>query len=269
LLDAPTPESRRHLLTMPCNVERLLRLRFRTYDEDVARDALVTWLDPSRSAEEVRASYGNAPRDARLWLTTWPYLYLARNAVRRLHRHGERIELSGGSESAIEPVEQDPTAALRVTRALERVRRVDPVGYAMLLDFLHDRFDARGWGRSLGASDATVTDRKYISIYRYAVYFHDVMERIAPHDAAVALSARRFAPLDGLTTSGPAAATEAGALDSARSALADPSLTMSRFRQLYRDGARQSLTLLADPDALGQETMAAMGTSFRRILRID
>jgi hypothetical protein len=147
-----------------------------------------------------------------------------------------------------------------MTRALEKVRRVDAVGYAMLLDFLRDRFDAQAWAEALGAAPASVTDRKYLAIYRYAVYFHDVLDVVAPHEASVALSARRFAPGE---------PTEHAALEAVRAALSAPDLALAAFRQLYREGATRSLALLAAPDALGQETMADLGTAFRRVLRID
>jgi hypothetical protein len=39
LLADPTSENRRSLLTMPCDVQRLLALRFRAYAPDVAREA--------------------------------------------------------------------------------------------------------------------------------------------------------------------------------------------------------------------------------------
>src|SRR5688572_13753128 len=122
LLAAPELESRKRLLTMPCDVQRLLGLRFRGYGEDVAREA---------------------PLDARLWLTSWAYLYLGRNAVRRIHR--ERAVTAVDREFPPEPPTADPAVALRVLRALDKVQRVDAPGYAMLLDFLRDRFDARAW----------------------------------------------------------------------------------------------------------------------------
>lgn len=50
LLTEPTVEHRRRLFAMPCDVQRLLQLRFRTYGGDVAQEALIAWLDPSRPA---------------------------------------------------------------------------------------------------------------------------------------------------------------------------------------------------------------------------
>jgi hypothetical protein len=125
---------------------------------------------------------------------------------------------------------------------------------------LHDRFDAQGWATMLGWAAASVTDRKYLSVYRYAVAFHDVLAQITPREAAIALAARRFTAGD---------PSEHDALAATRAALAAPQLTMAAYRQLYREGASLSLTLLAEPEALGAEAMADMGTAFRRVLRLD
>src|SRR4051812_16245880 len=183
LLADPTMDNRRRLLTMPCDVQRLLGHRFRSHGPDIAREALVAFLAPEWDPDDITLSYGKAPRDARLWLGSWPYLNLARSAVRRAQRDGERQRPAGSDESA-EARPSDPALGLRMMRALEKVRRVDPVGYAMLLDFLRDRFDASAWGASLGAAPAAITDRKYLAIYRYAVYFHEVIEVVTPHEAA-------------------------------------------------------------------------------------
>jgi len=259
LLADPTLENRRRLLTMPCNVQRLLEHRFRAHGPDVARDALVAWLDPAWDPDDLTLSYGRAPRDARLWLGSWPYLYLARSAVRRVQRDADRERPAGPDEPAdLRPA--DPALAVRASRALEEVHRIDPVGYAMLLDFLRDRFDAEAWGASLGAAPASVTDRKYLAIYRYAVYFHEVMELLAPHEARVALQSRRFSPGD---------PSEHAALEATRAALGSPGLALGAWRHLYREGATRSLALLAEPDALGQDAVADLGTAFRRVLRLD
>jgi hypothetical protein len=259
LVSEPTLDNRRRLLTMPCDPQRLLGLRFRGHEPDVAREALVAWLDPAWEADDISLSYGRAPRDARIWLGSWAYLYLGRNAVRRAQRDGERLR-PADPDAAAESRQGDPALALRMTRALEKVRRVDAVGYAMLLDFLRDCFDAQAWAVALGSGPASVTDRKYLAIYRYAVYFHEVLEVVAPHGAAVALSARRFSPGE---------PTEHAALETTRATLGAPDLALPAWRQLYREGASRSLALLAAPDALGEEAMADMGTAFRRVLRID
>jgi hypothetical protein len=259
LLSAPTLENRRRLLTMPCDVQRMLTHRFRAYGEDVAREALLVWLSPAWQAEDIARSFGNAPRDARLWLTSWPYFYLGRNAVRRLQQ--ERAH-RGAAHQAEPPAaaRPDPALAVRVARALDRVHRVDPASYAMVVDVLQDRFDAARWRELLGCSDATVTDRKYLGLYRYATYFHEVLEHIHPHAAAIALATRRFSPGD---------PDDRRALDATRAALGQPDLPLSAWRSSYRDGALRSLALLEAPDALGPEVMAEVGKAFRRVLRVD
>ena len=244
---------------MPCDVQRLLQLRFRSYGAEVAQEALLAWLDPDWDPDDLSLSYGKAPRDARLWLGSWPYLYLARNAVRRLHRDGERLGPENGEEQA-EPRQHDPALALRLTRALEKVHRIDPVGYAMLLDFLRDGFDAQAWAVALDCGAASVTDRRYLAIYRYAAYFHEVVEGVLPHEAAIALVTRRFSPGD---------PTEHAALEGTRVALSHPGLTLADWRQMYREGAMMSLALLAAPEALGEAAAAELGTAFRRVLRVD
>lgn len=259
LLAAPSLDNRRRLLAMPCAVQSLLAQRFRAYGEDVVQEAIVAWLSPAFQPEDILRSFGGAPRDARLWLTSWPYYYLGRNAVRRVQQErARRGELPGVEPRS--PAPHDPALALRVVGALDRVHRVDPVSHAMLLDFLHDRFDPARWGALLECSLATVTDRKYLGIYRYTAYFHEVLERVQPHEAAVALSTRRFSPGD---------PGDREALEATRAALAQPALTLGAWRSYYREGALRSLALLGASEALGPETMSQVGTAFRRVLRVD
>lgn len=257
LLSHPTEENRRHLLTMPCRVEELLERRFRSHGPDVARDALVSWLDPEWDADALRTSYGSAPVDARLWLTSWPYLYLGRNAVRRRYRNSREAPWS--EPPSPDSVDEDPTLPGRVLRALDSVRRVDPVGYTIVLELMRGEFEPAAWRASLGVSDATVTDRKYLSIYRYSVYFFDVLRELEPKQRA-ALGARRFTPGD---------PGDGDALALLRTNLRRPALTLNEFRDLYRAGASASLGILARSDALGEESMERFEGAFRRVLRIE
>jgi hypothetical protein len=257
LLGHPTTENRRHLLTMPCNVERLLEQRFRSHGPDVARDALVSWLDPEWNPDTLRASYGTAPLDARLWLTSWPYLYLGRNAVRRHYRNAREqpwSEPPPGPDSA----QDDPTLPGRVMRALDGVRVIDAVGYTMVVELMRGEFEPATWRSSLQCSDATVTDRKYLAIYRYSVLFFDALRELEPRQRA-AVEARRFTagdPADGV------------ALAAVRTSLRRPGLSLVEFRELYRAGASASLDILARSDALGEESMERFDGAFRRVLRI-
>jgi hypothetical protein len=282
LIADPTLEHRRRLLAMPCDPQRLLALRFRNHPPDVARDALAAWLDPASDPDDITGSYGRSPRDARLWLGAWAYVSLGGHAARRAQRDGVRPDRlasvnayppgtpappanAGGTPAPpgpepADPRQGDPSLALRMARALEKVHRIDPVGYAMLLDFLRDRFDAETWAVALDIPSASVIDRKYLAIYRYAVYFHDILEVISPRESAAALGARRFSPGD---------PTEDAALTATRAALSAPDLGLPTFRQLYREGAARSLALLAAPDALGEEAMGDLASPFRRLLRVD
>lgn len=258
LLAHPTEENRRHLLTMPCNVQELLVRRFRSHGPDVARDALVTWLDPEWDPDSLRATYGHAPVDARLWLTSWPYLYLGRNAVRRRYRNAR--EQPWSEPPAPPDLEaSDPSIRGRVLQALDVVRAVDPIGHAMMVELLRDEFEPATWRATLGCSDATVTDRKYLAIYRYSVVFFDVMPRLEPR-ARAALEARRFAPGD---------PSDGAALATLRQRLRRPGLSIAEFRELYRAGALDSLGQLAQTDALGEESMRRFDGAFRRVLRIE
>jgi hypothetical protein len=257
LLVHPTVENRRHLLTMPCKVEDLLERRFRSHGPDVARDALVSWLDPQWNPDTLRASYGTAPLDARLWLTSWPYLYLGRNAVRRQYRNAREqpwSEPPDGPDSG----QDDPTLPARVLRALDAIRRIDAVGYTMIVELMRGEFEAPAWRASLGCSDATVTDRKYLAIYRYSVIFFDVLQQLEPKQRQ-ALEARRFSPGD---------PSDGDALVAVRAALRRPTLGLAEVRELYRAGANASLEVLARSDALGEESMERFDGAFRRVLRI-
>jgi hypothetical protein len=260
LLAEPHPENRRRLLTMPCEVPRLLARRFRGRDEDVAGDAVVRWLDPTWPAEEILRSFGRAPRDARLWLTSWPYLYLGRTSLRRAQReYAARVGIDDSPPLAASGPDRHDLPA-RVLRALDDVRRVDVVSYAMLVDLLRDAFDARGWARLLSSSPASVTDRKYLAMWRYLVFFHDVLRGVLPRERAVALRARR------LSAGEP---DDARALEAVRDELGQPALTTAAWRDLYRAGALRSIEILGGADAAGGEVMAQLGTAFRRVLKVD
>ena len=257
LLAHPSPENRRTLLTMPCNVQELLARRFRSHGPDVPRDALVTFLDPEWTEEALRSTYGSAPIDARIWTTSWPYLYLGRNAVRRRFRNSREQPWSE-PPSMVDSESNDPTLPGRITRALDGLRTIDPVGYTIMVELMRGEFEASSWRVSLGVSDATVTDRKYLAIYRYSVLFFEVLSQLEPKQRA-ALEARRFSPGD---------PSDGEALATLRGRLRRPGLTVSELRDLYRAGAQASLAQLAQSDALGEESMQRFEGAFRRVLRI-
>jgi hypothetical protein len=256
LLAHPTEENRRQLLTMPCNVQELLARRFRSHGPDIAREALVSWLEPDWDEEALRASYGRAPIDARLWLTSWPYLYLGRNAVRRQWRRNREQPYS---EPPTDPQTADPTLRGRVLFALERLRIVDQVGYGMMIELMRGDFKPALWKHELSCSDATVTDRKYLAVWRYCVVFFEVLDELDP-PSRFAVEARRFAAGD---------PDDATALSNVRATMRSPSLSLADFRALYRSGAAATLELLARSDALGEQSMDRFDGAFRRVLRIE
>jgi hypothetical protein len=179
LVADPTAENRLRLLTMPCAVQRRIEQRFRGYRPEVAQRALAAWLDPAWDADDISLSYGKAPRDARLWIGAWPYVYLGRDAVRRPPRESERPRAAPPADPDEENVETrplDPALALRVTRALEKVRRIDAVGYAVLLDSLRDRFDAAAWEDALGREPGSQIGLEDLAIHRHAAHFHEIVE---------------------------------------------------------------------------------------------
>lgn len=258
LLAHPSEENRRRLLTMPCNVQELLARRFRSHGPDIAREALVSWLEPGWDERALRASFGRAPVDARLWLTSWPYLYLGRNAVRRQWRDAREQQPWSEPPAGPDPAADDPSLRGRVLRALERLRVVDAIGYTMILELMRGDFTPAVWKQELGCSDATVTDRKYLAVWRYSVVFFEVMRELDPRQRA-AVESRRFAPGD---------PDDAAALALARTAMRDPGLSLGDFRHLYRSGAAKTLELLARGDALGR-AMDRFDGAFRRVLRIE
>lgn len=257
LLAHPTPENRRRLLTMPCDVQGLVTRRFRAHGEDVARDALLTWLEPTWEADQVSGTFGRAPLDARLWLTSWPYLYLGRNAVRRRYRQLREQPVSEPPEAPSERL-YDPSLPSHVTRTLDALRVIDALGYTMVVEMMRGELDVARLRDELGVSDATVSDRKYLALYRYAALFFGVLDALQPSES-VALRARRFSPEP---------VTDAGALAATRAALGLPDLSAAAWKDLYRRGALASLAALAGAEALG-EAMKTFETPFRRVLRVQ
>jgi hypothetical protein len=255
LLAHPTPENRRALLVMPCDIEALVPRRLRGQGDDVALEALEAWLSPDLTAEEVLASFGHASLDARLWLTSWPYLFLARNAVRRRNRpepvrHRRfAAELEGTG---------DPAAGARMIRALDQLLGVDPIGLALVIDVLRGELDVDRWCHALGMNEHALDDKKYLAVYRYAVIFHDVLPKL-PEAPRAALSARRFARANH---------SDADALAATRVATG-MALSHGEWLTLYREGVSASLVALAAPEALGVEAMGELGEAFRHVLGVE
>jgi hypothetical protein len=252
LLAEPTHENRRALVSMPCDIEALVARRLRAQGEEIAQEALQAWLAPELTAEEVTASFGQVPLDARLWLTSWPYLFLARNAIRRHN------PANPSREAQPPPEDGDPELGARMIRALDQLLGVDPVGYALMLDLLRGELDDAKWCAALGCNDRTLGDRCHLALYRYTVIFHDILSAL-PDAPRSALAARRFARANH---------TDAEALAATRTATG-MTLSIDDWRKLYREGVNASLVALAEPQALGPEAMDELDRAFRRVLRVE
>ncbi len=244
---------------MPCDVSRLLRQRFRGHGEDVAQKAMLAWLDPRRKEEDLSGSYGDAPRDARIWLTDWPYRALARNAVAQKLADTEPLtpkDAHGGPARA----ETDFALFARTEGALGRLATIDPAGYAMMIDSLRGSFQPIDWRASLGATDVAIADRRALSLYRYLVLFFDVLDGIEPRTSASAVKTRRFVPNDN---------SDAAALSAMRDELGDKKLPIGDFRSHYKDGVEKSFALLGDESAFGKAAFTLVESAFRRVLRVE
>jgi hypothetical protein len=252
LLADPTVENRRALVSMPCDIEALIARRLRAQGEEIGQEALQAWLAADLTADEVTASFGQVPLDARLWLTSWPYLFLARGAVRR------RNPPSPSREAGPPPEGGDPELGGCMIRTLDQLLGVDPIGYALMLDLLRGELDDAKWCEALGCNDKALGERSHLALYRYAVIFHDVLGGL-PDAPRAALAARRFARANH---------TDAEALEATRTATG-MTLSPEDWRRLYREGVMGSLVALARPEALGPEAMDELDGTFRRVLRVE
>jgi hypothetical protein len=152
----------------------------------------------------------------------------------------------------------DQELGAQMVRTLDQLLGVDPIGYAIVLDMLRGEFEVGRWCASLGCSEPALGDRRYLALYRYAVIFHDVLAAI-PDAPRAALAARRFARANQRDEDAFAATCTAMGTH----------LSLGDWRQLYREGAFISLTLLARPEALGLEACDALEGAFRRVLGIE
>lgn len=216
---------------------------------------MTRWLDPAWTEPAIVQSFGDAPRDARLWLGRWPLQALVR----------EVIEQQRAEDEEVTPLRRPPEAgdrALgeRVIDALSRLREIDPMDYALVTDVLRDTFRASRWRASLGEQDAAVESRRTLAVYRFLVLFYGVLEKIEPREAREALSARRFSA---------GSTSEAAALTRMRDALKAPDITLMAFRAIYREGALTSLAELGKLSAFGPGSLKEVEKDLRRALRID
>lgn len=236
------------MATMPCDVRRLLRLRARAHGDDVALEAAARWESVDTSAEELQRGRERVPNDARIWLSPWPLQLVSRQLARR---HGEPAPQVGDALPALQ--------SLGLV-ALAKLERIDPAGFALIIDVLRGRHDPLLWRAALGESDREIDDRVALAVYRALMLRGELLLRIEDRGARVALAARRFRAGD---------TSELGSLRAARRELEDESLTLARFRALERAGAQASLDLLAGHPQFGVALSEAALGCFRRALRAD
>ena len=129
----------------------------------------------------------------------------------------------------------------------------------MMVELMRGDYKPAVWKHELACSDATVTDRKYLAIWRYSVVFFEILDQLDP-PSRFAVEARKLSAGDPDDTT---------ALGNVREMLRSPSLSLGDFRALYRSGAATTLELLARSDALGEESMERFDGAFRRVLRIE
>jgi hypothetical protein len=246
LLSDLSPPSRQRLTTMPCDVRRLLRQRFRGHGDDVAKTAFAVW-EGDVGPDALRAALA-PPLDARLWLTPWPAFALAGAAL------GRRL---GVSERAGDPL---PAPEARVFQALAALHRIDPISHLLVLDGLRGTLDVATWRSSLGASDAAVSGHLALALFRALVILRDAAARVEPREARTCLVERWLVS---------AARSEVEALGCARVALGDPSLDMGSFRRLAQEGALAALSDLGGDPATQVVLTASALRAFRRVLKLD
>lgn len=250
LLSRPTLDARHRLLTMPCSVTRLVRQRFRGHQPEASQRALLAWVNPAWSPDAIVQSYGDAPQDARLWLTSWPSRELGRVDVTETHGDEPRSFASDAPGApAVAPGLRDATLG-----ALAHLSGIDPVGTVMVIEVLRGTHDPARWRAAIGANDQRNEDHLVLALFRYLCLTFGVLERLAPEEA-IAVRVRRFS-LGELS--------DAGALATTRGAFARADLPMSEFRRLYAAGVDAALRGLERALDGG----GAMTEAFRRVLRV-
>ncbi len=239
------------MLTMPCDVGRLMRLRFRSHGDDVANEAVARWSavdTPMESLAAAPGAEGGSPLDARIWLSAWP-LALVKPL---LDRRAPPASLLAG-----EPLTAPDGPAFE---ALSRLSRIDPAGFALLLDVVREDLDLLAWRAALSESESLLEERLALALYRYFVLRAGVLDRIEDPRARAALVARRCREGEG---------SELASLRAARSALGDDSLTLPALRALEAAGAERSISLLAADPSLFVVLGPLAARAFRRALRLE
>lgn len=240
---------------MPCDVPRLLRQRFRGHGEDIGSDAIARWVGNGEDPEGIARSFGDAPRDARLWLSSWPFRHLVRGDVQ-----AKLVRAAPIARDASPPSAPNPVLFARVAGALARVAALDALGFSMMVDSFNGQFDLAAWRVATGASDGANLERRLVALYRFATIFFDALAVIREPECRAALLSRRFTPGD---------PTEVQALGHVRDLLGKPNLRRSEFRGLYAQGVSSTFVVLRSDAALGRVFDVDVERGLLHALRVD
>lgn len=237
---------------MPCDVRRLVKQRLRAHGDDVAEHALEAWDSEELGAERFANLGAGRPFDARLWLTPWAFDVLAR----------EHVEHAAPNE-ATRPItigEALPQNQAPIFTALESLLDVDPAGFGLVMEGARGPLEVVAWRTGLGESETVISERMALALFRFLVLRGELLARIDDAPARACLAAKRFRGGDG---------SEFAALGAARSALANPSLTVVSLRELEQRGATFALGLLERDTEIGVLLEGGALIAFRRALRLD
>lgn len=209
-------DDRIRMLTMPCDVGRLIRRRLGPHGDACVATAATRWADEPTLPAPV-----GEPLDARLFLGDWPYRALV-----------------DAPEAAPVPVVGDPLPQTRgpVLDALAALAAIDRVATAMLIESLRAAFDPALYRAALAESDLALADRLALALFRFLCLRLGALGELADPIERASLTARYFRAGD---------PSEIAALKAARAALEGTEVSLPALRGAVQTGARRCLDRLA------------------------
>lgn len=233
------------MLTMPCDVGRLIRRRLGPHGDAAVATAGARWAQPGPL---VAGLDPEQPRDARVFLGDWP--------VRALLDAPD-----APPESALSALgEPLPPPTAPVLRALGALWSIDPVAAILIVEGARGAFDPGLYRAALGEGEAAVLDRVAIALFRHAVLELAADEALPDPVERASLRARFLRAGD---------ASEIAALRAARADLADPSLSLTALRAAAQRGCERALALLSADARWGVVLAGAARTAMARALRLE